>query len=441
MSLAQSGATVSERSDETLERNETAQIARLQRAIVKLAFSFHSHIPALGDRLKRLGGLLKSGPRSAAVYTLIDDIIEQIVSADLRRSDAGYAAQQLSELLLQLDFGAEDDAEQRAISRRLTETTEPSDFTRLAQEAANAINRQLKSRSAGLDLESAQAPSNEPLLRLFELIRCEGELKDTLSSLRERVEKARSVRAALDAAEESAILISRGLQEYGTTTSDNASNKAIELGKQTLLKLIEKIASSGFDNEDITASRKAIASAATQDDYTHAALVLGDVLVKARIAQEQELDELGGFLKAVSRRLEEFKTNLRQSGYTHDDSITDALQMQQTLEGQMVRLRHGVTQEIDLGHLKSFVSEELDELGSALTTYIDTSTSRHNTARQHVSVALQRLNDIETEMNQLKADLNEQHKRNLIDPLTGAFNRSGYTDGIAREFSRWRRHD
>lgn len=429
--------TKSETPSDPPDPGGAAQIARLQRAIVKLAFSFHEQIPALGERLKSLGGLLKSGPRSPAVFRLIDDVVEQIVAANLRQSDAASAAQQLAELLSQLQMGGEDDAERRTLTRRLAATKEQADFDRLAHEIVNFLNRGLNTRPVSTEQEAGQAANIELLLKLLDSIRSEGEIKSALDNIRNRVGHARTLRTLLDTTEEIALLLSTGLH------SDDPENpaKSIELGKLILLKLIEKLATGGIDDKAIDVVRGLIVAAVTPDDLRSTVTELADALIRIRRAHEHELEELGGFLTTVTRRLEEFKTNLRQSGYSHDDTITQALQMHQSLEDQMGRVREEVHQQSDLGTLKSFIGDELDEIGSALTTYIDTSKSRHMSARQHVSIALQRLNDIEQEMSQLKSDLSEQHSLSLIDALTGAYNRSGYADGISREYSRWQRHD
>jgi len=49
------------------ERASLLTAARLQRAVLKLAFSFYGHSPDLDERLKRLGNLIKAGRKDGIV--------------------------------------------------------------------------------------------------------------------------------------------------------------------------------------------------------------------------------------------------------------------------------------------------------------------------------------------------------------------------------------
>ena len=45
-----------------------------------------------------------------------------------------------------------------------------------------------------------------------------------------------------------------------------------------------------------------------------------------------------------------------------------------------------------------------------------------------------------SETKELRQDLEVQHERVLLDPLTGILNRAGYDESIRREFNRWQRY-
>ena len=51
-----------------------------------------------------------------------------------------------------------------------------------------------------------------------------------------------------------------------------------------------------------------------------------------------------------------------------------------------------------------------------------------------------RLRELEAETQRLRNDLEQQHVLTLLDPLTGALNRLGYTESMGREYARWRRY-
>ena len=108
-----------ERIEDTTERTAQANVARLQRAVVKLAFSFHGQKGALDERLQRLGGLIKSTPKSSAVFALIDEIVDLIVAGGLSRGSTESATQQIGELLTKLQVPDDSTGEFREYFRVL----------------------------------------------------------------------------------------------------------------------------------------------------------------------------------------------------------------------------------------------------------------------------------------------------------------------------------
>lgn len=424
--------TTPESSDDKGDRaTHSPQFARLQRAIVKLVFSFHGHHPQLDERLKRLGLVLKSAPKSAAALTLIDEVVDQVVAVDLGRGDTTLAAQQLSELVGQLQFDIEHAADGRSLQRRLQDAASRDDLERLAREAATFLNRQLKPREEPAQPLSAE----EPLARLLRSLRLDGDLRIALDALRTKVERARNHGAWLDAADEAAAALSIAL----ATGTARVSPDTLELARQPLLRLLEIMDGGEHPNPELAGARARLGSAASQIELISVARELGDSLKSERMGFERELKELGAFLKTVASRVEEFRGNLRHSGYTHDDSLKSNAWMHSTIQTHMDELRGRVVEEDRIDSLKTVVNEGLGKLEDAFSEHIKVEGERHRNARDHVSVTLRRLSELESEMSQLRSDLEQQHTLSLIDPLTGVYNRMGYMEGVQREFARWKR--
>lgn len=424
-----------ESADDKSERTGSAnQFVRLQRAVVKLVFSFHGQDPQLDERLKRLGLLLKSTPKSVAALTLIDEVVDQVIAADLGRRGASTAARQLAECLSQLQFDAESMADGRALQRRLGDTTAREDLDRLTRETALFINRQLKTRETRSD--NANAPrGDEPLSHLLAALKIDGDLQHTIDSVRGRIERTRSQSAWIDAAEEAATALSLALANGPARPPLDA----IELARQPLLRVLESVDAPNSHDAAFDHVRAQISSANSQIDLMIAARSLGNALKLQRQTLEHELKELGGFLTGIARRVEEFRSNLRHSGYTHDDTVKNSAQFQSTLQSRMDRIKERINEEQQLSHLKVFVTDELIRLEDTFDDHVKAESRRHQNARSHVVETLRRLAELETEMAKLRVDFDEQQSLSMIDPLTGVYNRLGYMEGVTREYARLKR--
>lgn len=424
----------SEAADDKSERiSGASHLVRLQRAVVKLVFSFHGQNAQLDDRLKRLGVILKSTPKSLAALSLIDEVVDQVIAADLGRGNVSVSARQIADFMGQLQFDAEAGADGRALQRRLSDCATRDDLERLTRESATLINRQIRMRDTRV--EDPTARGEEPLARLLSSLRTDGALQETISGLRARVERARSVSAWMDAAEEAATALSVAL----ANDPSRPPLEDLDIAKQPLLRLLDAINLAPGREVGIDNARHQLAGARNQVDLMLAARTLGDALHAQRLGLEQELRELSGFLTGISRRVEEFRTNLRHSGYSHDDTIRSSSVFQDAMQTHVDHIKERLVEEQELNELKSFVAGELLKLEDVVGDHVKAESARHQNARTHVVETLRRLAELESEVSKLRSDFDEQQSLSMIDPLTGVYNRLGYMEGIAREYARLKR--
>lgn len=426
-----------DRLDDNSERAAGQAAARLQRAVLKLAFSFYGQNPELDDRLKRLGALIKSGRKDGTVQVLIDEVVDVIVAKDVRQSSNEYAAQKLAELLdrLATDGAAADQA--RALQRRLCACKEKEELERYGNEAAALINTLLR-HSRSLESESRRAPSDPELLQiLLGRLRPPDSVREPLDALRQRIERHKSQAALIEIAEEAAALISAALHEV---RSAPPPPQDITLAKAQLQRLANELNVPTKLAKEMNRVKAQLDQAVEPKDLGQSVQALAELFAKLRAQLENEVNELGGFLGAISRRLEEFRANVTQVGEVQTESLESTAAFHRMMNRQVAGMRDKVDDETDIDRLKLVVVSELEGLESGLSSYVATEETRHSGARGTLEVMLNRLNDLEVETHKLREDLDEQHALSLLDPLTGVFNRLGYNEGMNREFSRWRRY-
>ncbi len=85
------------------EGNSAETIARLQRGVLRLALAYHGRSPELDKKLKEFGALIRSGRGQGNRQALIDEIVDTIVTLDLKldthTSDAEQGTEQLTHFL------------------------------------------------------------------------------------------------------------------------------------------------------------------------------------------------------------------------------------------------------------------------------------------------------------------------------------------------------
>jgi diguanylate cyclase len=118
----------------------------------------------------------------------------------------------------------------------------------------------------------------------------------------------------------------------------------------------------------------------------------------------------------------------------------DTLNLQHTVEAELVTLEQEVVLSPDLEYLKTKVKSRLDGVASQLLEF------RHNEERRQAEDE-QRSSELRKEVAKLKGKTDElskicaeQERRLMTDSLTGAHSRYAYERRLEEEFQRWQRH-
>ncbi|MSR14298.1 MAG: GGDEF domain-containing protein [Gammaproteobacteria bacterium] len=419
--------------DKQAHTTTVSKFAQLQRVLVKLVFSFCGRTPDIDQRLMCLAATLKRVPRCFAAITEIEDIVAQLLVTESANKSPTFSAREVVELLGQLQFEGEAPVA-RSLQRRLSEVTTLVELNRLIREAGDLINQQLKT-SAPAATTSRSVQQEEPLSRLLGALKTSGALTDALQQLRSRAEYAQSHGSWLEAAEEAAATLSSAL----AIESVDAGVDEIELARQPLLRFLDSLQGNEAEREELSAARAQLSAARGPTEIIIAARALGGVLRTQRASLELVQKELSGFISTVALRIEEFRSQLNRSGDTHRASVLGAVEIHSVMQFHMGQIKERVVDESEISLLKSFVLDELNQLETVVSEKTKVQSERHKDACERVTGTLQRLAELESDVANLRHELEEQHTLRLIDPLTGVYNRLGYLDGIAREYARWKR--
>ncbi|HMM76734.1 MAG TPA: GGDEF domain-containing protein [Gammaproteobacteria bacterium] len=419
---------------------QNASAARMQRAVLKLAFSFYGHSPDLDERLKRLGNLIKAGRKDGIVQSLIDEVVDLIIAREGSGASAHESsARQLADLIGRLSLEGSLAEEARAMQRRLQSARGKEEFERQFNDVVGLFNTLARRGAHGADGDDE--PRESALFDNFLAeLQVPPELDDAMDLVRQRIRRQRSQAMVLDCARDVARMLSSRLREVPSPASPDSLAAAVALARAQLQSMVEQLVLPPPIAKDTLRIKAQLDGARSEHDIHVAVSAILDLLNQARGRSQQEVNELAAFLKAVTRRLEDFKSQVARSNALHDESISSTTIFQRVMASQVADMRDRVDVESDIDTLKLVMINQLESLEASVQNFVQGEQTRQYDARSQFEQMLGRLNELETETQRLRSDLDEQHTLSLLDPLTAVFNRMGYNEGMSREYARWQRY-
>lgn len=362
------------------DRAGAETISRLQRGILRMALAYHGQNPELDAKLKQLGVLIRNGQRDAGLQQLIDEIVDTIVSLDIGKSEAPPATA-----------------------------------------AAHAP-------------DAAGTTTPDYLAHFLDRFDVSGPLEAELRALRRLLGEKRDSVATLAALERAAGAI---VQDLGRGA---AVDSAIKATRRCLIELVERIPVSHNLSSEAILIKRALESTNELAQFRPCAGAIAELVIKVREELQQEISHLAEFLRGTARRLQEFEQFMNRSRDTYAESTADALQLSETLGNGIEELRQEVSAADDLVALKTTVENRLVGIDQSLHVFMLSQNHRASEARDAIEYMSSKLKDLEQQAESLRDDLEEQHARILIDPLTGVLNRAGYAEMAGKQFARWKRY-
>ena len=368
------------RRDGVADRVATETISRLQRGILRLALAYHGRSSDLDRKLKELGGLVRTGRRDGELQRLIDEIVSTIVSLNLEPAMGNAPA------------------------------------------APSAVTNVL-------------VPEQPDLFHHFvEHLKLPPALLPEIERLRERILAKSHTAELLTQVEQASVAISEHLLQAAN------SQRTVDSARQALMDLVDRIPLSRTLAAEAAELRRRMEAIANSADIRPCTTGLAQLVAKLREEMQAELDRLADFLRATVRRMQEFEQVMLRSREIYADCETDALQLSETICIGVREVRQGVNAAESLDELKGLIEDKLEIIDNGLTQFVSTQTRRAAEAGDVIERMTHRLKDLEQQATHLREDLEVQHARVLMDPLTGILNRAGYTEMVTKHFARWKRY-
>ncbi len=417
---------MSKQSTSSPANNAGEIISRLQRGVLKLALSFHGQNEQLDEGLKELSALIRSGKKDDRLQSVIDEIVDTIVSQKIAQNTDQLGGNSLSALIQRIGSKLPTHDGLDAIQQELSLPLASAKFEQALDNAASAI--------ASIVVDNPSDSTGDAIARLLDGIDHPlsgspeiGEIKESIRTLRKDVDLMGQIDRA-------AQIIS--LELSNSTDANQFAN-----ARDQLLLLMNLIPFPASLTDRSSKTRRSIEQAESAAALYGCIPEIADLTATMRLQFQAEIDELGEFLKNTLGRLREFEAQIRQSNSFHDESMEHAFNLERSMGEHAEEIRSEIDDEMDIATIKAAVSTHLDRIDESLGEFVQVEDQRHKQARERITHMVSALNELEYEAKELRDSLEKQHEQVLIDPLTGILNRSGYDENINKEFVRWRRYN
>lgn len=410
-------------------------LTRLQRSALRLAFSFYGRYPELDRHLAALHGRLRAQRGATDLVAAIESLFATIIrlqSLDSARGDeAAYAA--LAQLAASIPWPSAHAAEVWRLRHRLEGRGRRGELLSLVEELASLLARCLHEDDA-----PPAAPASGGLVatvhtveRMLDRIQPPPDLAATLARARAQLRDIAGHAELLAVLDEVASLLSRSLRAPGTQD---------EAWTEPLVQLLERVSFPPELAPELGALKAALAGAPERTERGWLITRAANLITAAQHRLQCELEQIAGFLRQTTLRLQDLHARLLQSQRVRQEAFKEGQRIGTVVQEHVEGIRASIDSAIDLASLRRSIDQRLNSIDADMRAFIAAESRRNDAAERMVSALSTQLQDLESETLQLRQSLEEERAKAVRDGLTGIANRLGYEERLAQELARFRRH-
>jgi len=161
------------------------------------------------------------------------------------------------------------------------------------------------------------------------------------------------------------------------------------------------------------------------------------VIVSAIDSSQHEFED---YLKLLNERLQQAAEALLQSDQLNGERKKASDALQASVASTLDNLRQDVADAHDLSLLKNQVSQRIDAIVGAMSTFGETEKNHQVSLGDQLNALVEKVREMEAQSQQAEQRIEEQRQLALRDVLTQLPNREAYNQRIEQELDRWHRY-
>lgn len=462
---------------EAQEREWSELESLLRLAVRRLSLAAEGNDPVLDDQLAKIREVVGNHDNNSQLASLIDDISRRIKRLDQQPSGDGIAVSSFADSLatvfdsIEWPKGVRRKAQgvnkfiRASRDWQQVETT-LAEFASLitesfawvandgdkdglqAQPTATKSKKRDTGEIAALETTRSSESSDKQLspsatrilLDLLDQARVPDSQSSDIKALRARISAAREEEVLRALAVDVRALLS-GSGRQATAELQPRSHPDIARIQEVLIQLLDYL---GLPEDLLPQANELEAKLGQELDSGQLTTILqtvADLVSQLRSRVDEEKRELEGFLIQLTNRLQDLGQHLQVARSQQRASIDNRRELDEVVRSQVKDIESSMHEASSLDHLKVAVQEHLDTIRSDLDTYRRNEEQSQARMEREVKTLTSRLEEMETECQQLRDRAQREHMQAVTDALTGTFNRSAYETRLTQEYARWKRYE
>jgi diguanylate cyclase len=233
-----------------------------------------------------------------------------------------------------------------------------------------------------------------------------------------------------------------GLKPLSTAGFGTAARPAGSVDVDALLEtLVDRLAAIGPLRAAVARLRRDFAAAGGgQADWRRLLDGLAQAVTQVVATLQAQRSELEQFLAEVTARLAQFDDWSALQDRAAKSRETDSLDLEHSVQEQMVDLNREVEHGRDLAAIKAKIQSGLDSIAAQLKTFHENETRRRDEESTRTSELRNEVVQLKVRTAELTKLCDDQESRLMLDVLTQVHSRYAYELRLEEEYQRWSRH-
>mgnify|MGYP003700477929 CR=1 FL=1 len=409
--------------------------ARLQKSLLRIAFSFLGADAELDAELKRVQASLRKKISVDERARLVDSIAGHVTTftGSKRFTDARADPRApLQRLLEHLDVPEAYDKEVEILTSRIAEC--PTDALQDNTDKIIALLNEALAREPADAAETGDGFS-DPFVDFLGRISLSGSIGEKISALQERSTRIKSDIERLMVIDDTIALLTEELDEQNQVTRSAAQARAITR------ELIEWMTLPSQVKDDLKGIQAQLEHATADGELSPILRDLGYTVSQFHSKLASELSDVEYYLKNIAVKLKQLQIGIEESFADQSASMQERETLATDVAEQISAIATTIESEEDLDAVKHVIDEGLQEISSRMRDHLAQDQERLARGEERLRNLSQRLKLMDEESTRLRAQVRRERNRAQRDALTGIANRAAYDERIAVEVARHDRHE
>jgi len=297
----------------------------------------------------------------------------------------------------------------------------------------------IRSENNGSSGSAGNGSPGSELLTLLQKISSSNSSMPQVLDIQKRVSNISSSSELAVIMDDVAMLWKSSEVQENVSSGEDPSQFCALLISEILYQLIEKISLPKDITKRLGSIKRQLDKGVTISKWASMLNEISDVATEIQMKISRERLDIEEFLKQVTGRLKDLDSYIQGSKEHRSQAWMHGSALGEAVKNEMQNLVSNANEAEELDELKSQIQTRLAKIEEHVNGFRETEKTHHRNADEDVQRLMLRLNELESESQNLKARVQKERMQAQIDTLTGIANRLGYDHRIAQEYARWKR--